>query len=513
MTGERDNRTIIETAIEIWNRRKWLMIVSFLAVFGLVAGLVTALPDLYRSSATLIAGQDDVAESIVENNVSTELELRLGIIRQALMSRGQLQSVIEQFDLYPELRKVAPPASVIEQLRQDIDIRQEPYAQPQWGQSATYSVEISYRAWDPELASLVANDLARRFMEENDRNRSSQATRATEIIREQLRSAREEFQAQEQRITDFRNEHMGNLPEQQQVNLATLERLNSELLQNGERQMQLATRRQAALAGAAAGNAGGTSTVVSDRLRLEQLKQQLEQMRGQFTDSHPEIIRLEREVQSLSLQLASAPPEVEAAPETQSREDSPAEIDRDMARLRADERRLKSEIDALTARIESVPRIEQQLERLNYEYDTARDEYLEMQKRYQDALLAQSLEVEQSQEVKIVEVAIPPDFPAAPNRTRLLFVGLMLAGGFAAGMLVLAEQLNKTFHSTRDLRKFTRIPVLATIGNIQTDRDRWMAWARFGLNTVLVAAGLFLLTAASYHLGQGSKGVVLAIAG
>ena len=513
MRDENNGRTLIETALEIWRRRKWLMMICFLSVFGVVAGHVMALPDLYRSSTTLIVGQDGVTESLVENNVSTELELRLGIIRQALMSRGQLQEAIEQFDLYEEMRLNVPPASVIERLRQDLDIEQEAYAQPQWGQSATYSVTISYQTWDPDLAAAVANDFARRFQAEDERSRSSEATRATDIIREQLDGAREKFQTQEQRITEYRNEHMGNLPEQQEVNLATLARLNSELMLNGERQMQLMDSRENSLATASTRTTTTTGGVIPGRLRLERLKQDLAQLQAMYTESHPEIIRLEREIAALSLELADNVADISAPGGSNTPDGVPVELDRDMARLKADERRLRNAIDSLTQRIEGIPRTEQQLNRLTYDYDAAREEYLALQKRYQDAVLAQSLETDQNHEVKIVEVAIPPDFPAAPARMRLLVVGLMLAGGFAAGVLLLVEQLNKTFHSTRELRKFTRIPVLASIGSIRTSRDRWLGWARVGLNTLMMAAGLFLLTAASYHLGQGGKQLVLAISG
>lgn len=514
MREDSDNRNLIEMALEIWSRRKWLMIVGFLSVFGLVAGLVSALPDLYRSSATLIVGQDDVTDSLVENSVSSELELRLGMIRQALLGREQMQEVIEEFDLYPRMRERAPPVSVIERLRQDIEIEQEAYAKPQWRQSATYAVTITYRAWDPDLAARVANAVALRFKAEDERTRSSEVTRASEIIKEQMESARERFLAQDQRVTDFRNEHMGNLPEQLDVNLSKLARLNAELLNNGEQQVRLANRRDETLASAVIGvPSSAASGVVPDRLRLDQLRLQLEQLRGQYTESHPEIIRLEREIQDLSLELSSVPAEESTGDVISSQGQNPAKLDRDMVRLQAEEQRLRSEIAALTARIEGIPRIEQQLNRLTDEYDLAREEYLSLQKRYQDALLAQSLETEQNQEVKIVEVALPPDFPAGPNRSRLFFVGLMLAGGFAAGLVLLAEQLDKTFRSARDLRKFTRIPVLASIRNIQTRRDRWMSWARFGLNATIATAAICLLTFASYQFGKGGQQLVLAISG
>ena len=306
---------------------------------------------------------------------------------------------------------------------------------------------------------------------------------------------------------------MGDLPEQQEVNLATLARLNAELTLNGERQMKLAERQGAMLAAAGVGSASSGASVVPGRLRLEKMKQDLAQLQGTYTESHPEIIRLEREIQALSMELSSTGSGESTADGSGSGDMSSVEFDLDLARLKADERRLKAAIDSLTLRIEGIPRIEQQLNRLTYDYDAAREEYLAFQKRYRDAVLAQSLEAEQNQEVKIVEVAIPPDFPSAPQKFRLFFVGFMLAAGFAGGMLLLVEQLNRTFHSTRELRKFTRIPVLASIANIQTSRDRWMARARGGLNFIMVAAGLFLLTAASYRLGLGGKQLVWAISG
>ncbi len=511
MTERSDQPSVFETAIAIGRRRLWLIVVSFLLVFVVVFGYVKALPKLYRSSTTLLVVQDIVAESLVENDVTTELELRLGMIRQALMSRAQLQEVIEEFNLYEGMRRVAPPAAVVEKLRRDITITQEPYTRPQQRRSsASFEVKISYRAWDPDLAAEVANGLARRFQAEDERNRSRETARATEIVRDQLESAREEFQYQEERLTEFRNEHMGNLPEQQDINLSTLSRLNSELMINGERQLQLAERQEAALnAAIASGSPMTAANTLPAPLRLERLQQELQQSRGMYTESHPEIIRLEREIRALRREMASQPPGSDSI----TGNGSPVELDRAMAQLKADERRLKNDIAELTNRIQDIPRVDQQLRRLTSDYDAARKVYLEQQDLYRDAILAQSLETEKNQDVKIVEVAIPPDFPFAPDRNRLLFVGLVLAGGFAAVVLFLAEQLNKSFHSARDLRRFTRVPVLASIGDIQTTRDRWVGRVRFGVQAVLVTAGLFLLTAVSYQLGQGGRQLVMAISG
>jgi polysaccharide chain length determinant protein (PEP-CTERM system associated) len=515
MTDGNSQHSVIETALDIGRRRKWLVLVSFLLVFVVVYGYVKALPKLYRASTTLIVAQDIVAESLVENDVTTELELRLGLIQQALMSREQLQEVVEEFNLYENMRQVAPPAAVAERLRRDITIKQEAYSKPLMRRgTASFFVTISFRAWDPDLAAEVANGLARRFQAEDERNRSRETTRAIGIVRSQLESAREEFQVQEERLTEFRNEHMGNLPEQQDINLSTLSRLNSELMINGERQLALAERQEAVLnAAIASGSSAAAANTLPGPLRLERLEQELQQSRGVYTENHPEIIRLEREIQELRLELIRQSPAPDGAEESPDPDVSPTQADRDMAQLKADERRIKGAIAAMTRRIEDVPRVDQQLRRLTSDYEDARKVYLEQQALYRDAVLAQSLETEKKEGVKIVEVAIPPNSPFAPDRDKLLFVGLVLAGGFAATLLFLAEQLNKSFHSTRDLRRFTRIPVLASIGDIQTPKEQWMGRVRFGVQVVLIAASLLLLTTVSYQLGLGGRQLVMAMSG
>jgi uncharacterized protein involved in exopolysaccharide biosynthesis len=283
---------------------------------------------------------------------------------------------------------------------------------------------------------------------------------------------------------------------------------------NGERQLTLAERQEAALnAAIASGSSAAAANSLPGPLRLERLEQELQQSRGMYTENHPEIIRLEREIRELRLELIRQPPILDPIDGEPVPDDSSTELDRDMTSLKTEERRLKGQIASLTRRIEDLPRVDQQLRRLTSDYEDARKVYLEQQDLYRDAVLAQSLETERKEGVRIVEVAIPPDFPFAPDRDKLLFVGLVLAGGFAAALLFLAEQVNKSFHSPRDLRRFTRIPVLASIADLQTAQERWMGRVRFGIQAVLVAASLLLLTAVSYQLGQGGRQLVMAMSG
>jgi hypothetical protein len=134
-----------------------------------------------------------------------------------------------------------------------------------------------------------------------------------------------------------------------------------------------------------------------------------------------------------------------------------------------------------------------------------------MQKHYQDAYLAESLETRQNQQFKIIEMAIAPDGPVAPDRPRLFFLGFILAIGFAGVVLFLAENLDRSFHSIAEIRRFTTLPVLASIPRVLTPGDQWRSRARFGLLSVIVVAGLLAMAGCSYYAGTHAEQLVLAI--
>ncbi len=500
---------MMDQAMDQWRRRKWLFIVCFLSVFTVAVCLVAALPSLYKSSTTILFTQDDIAESLIKSSATNELELRLGAIRQAVMSRTQLQEVIDTFDLYAPMRASASPESVINRFRKDIEIDQQASTAPQWGQHSSYAITITYQDWDPERVAPVANELAARFRAENEQIRTGQATRKTEFVREELAAAKSRFEAEERRINEFKNAHMGELPEQQAFNMARLDRLNSELRLNGERQVLLLERRDGVLPSTSEGTAGAGITGLTGVRRLEWLKRDLAERETRLTASHPDIIRQKAEIESLTKALA----ETNTGNEGQSGLQRTSSIDLagELRALRSEEGRLRAEIAGLVTTLQGTPRIEQELKRFAYEYQTAGDEYLAMQKHYQDAYLAESLETRQNQQFKIIEMAIPPDGPVAPNRPQLMFLGFVLALGFAGAALLLAEKWDKSFHSIAEIRRFTTLPVLANIPRVRTPSDQWRSRARFSLVSIIFIAGLLTMAGCSYYAGTHAEQLVLAI--
>src|SRR3989449_6763339 len=147
--------------------------------------------------------------------------------------------------------------------------------------------------------------------------------------------------------------------------------------------------------------------------------------------------------------------------------------------------RLRRDINSYQQRIENAPQREQEFKELSRDFETTKELYSSLLKRYEDAQLAESMEQsKQGEQFRILDPAIPTKQPAAPNRFRLVLLGVLLALGGAVAAAVLAEHLDTSFHTHDDLRSFTKVPVLASIPRLVSGADaarqarqRWLATA------------------------------------
>src|SRR5207245_4231524 len=149
-------------------------------------------------------------------------------------------------------------------------------------------------------------------------------------------------------------------------------------------------------------------------------------------------------------------------------------IDAEIKSLKAEEQRLRRQIETYQRRVESAPQREQEFQELSRGFETARELYASLLKRYEDAQLAENMEQsKQGEQFRILDPAIPTKQPAAPNRFRLVLLGVLLALGGAVAAAVLAGHLDTSFHTHDDLRAFTKRSEERRVGNEW--RSRWWA--------------------------------------
>jgi uncharacterized protein involved in exopolysaccharide biosynthesis len=143
-----------QVTLGVWRRRKRLGLMVFAATLTGAVGVAAFLPDLYRSTATLLVER----LALTGSAPAEDLETPLRTLSQEILSRGRLSMLITQLDLYPEWRKRVPPEILIERMRRDIRIEFKA-GEPAGGQSGTVAFTLSYQGTDPVKVARVANTL------------------------------------------------------------------------------------------------------------------------------------------------------------------------------------------------------------------------------------------------------------------------------------------------------------------------------------------------------------------
>lgn len=508
--------------IDVWHRRKWIAVAVFSAAAAGAFTLSRCLPNLYRASATVLVERAQVSEAFVRPSVTAELETRIQSIHQQLMSRARLTELIDRFGLYPELKGVAPMDGIVGRMRRDITLDPKD-VQQSTGLTATIAFTLSYMGRDPEAVAQVVNTLVGFYVDENTKNRERQAARTAEFLKAQLAEVKATIDAQERRTSEFKIRHGVELPEQLASNLAALERLNAQLRLNGEYQIRAMERRerleQQFGEAMVARRSERQETPTPTMTELATLRRELAELRTRFSDQYPDIIQVKARIAALENQVAvesqatgrGTNGHTAAAPvdPTIRLKQSLAAAAAELASLREEEQFLRRLIAGYEERIESAPRRQQQLQQLSRDYETTKEHYATLLKRYEEAQLTASLEQhEDAEHFQVLDPAIPPAVPAAPDRRLLLVMGLLASLGLAFAAVVAAERLDTTFHTVEDLRAYVPSPAPLTVRVILTSSDVRQRRRRFALLALLVMAGVFLAAAATYYVADGNEQIV-----
>src|SRR6266540_3633986 len=520
----------LDLALAVWHRRKWLAILIFLVPFTAAVSLALFLPDLYQATATVLVERQLVPENFVQPTLTSALETRLHTISQEILSRSRLEALVNRFGLYPELRKKLSTDEVIESMRRDIKLELKSADVKGQERQATVAFAISYRGVDPNTVALVTNTLASFYIEENLKVRQRQAVGTTEFLQVQLDETKKKVDEQEKQVSEFKRRYLGELPQQMDANMATLERLNMQLRMNvdgqtraNERRQLLASQLAEAETVGVTGPGGTMAEPESPSGRLARLKRELPTLLTRFSEKYPDVIQTKAEIAALEKQIderkADAQPEaketkVEAKPATPTSpylmrlREARSEAETESNVLTNEAKRLRSTIGLYQSRVDNVPRREQEYKGVFRDYESTRELYQSLLKRYEDAHLAESMEQRQKgEQFRILDPAVPPR-EALAKRYRFIGVALLVSLMLAAGAVALAEQLDTSFHSMDDLRRFSLVPVLASIPPIASEADTARQHRRFRLGAVAAVLGLVLVVVTSYLVATGNEQLV-----
>jgi polysaccharide chain length determinant protein (PEP-CTERM system associated) len=488
-------------------------------LFVLIAGW---LPNSYRAETVLLVDPQTISKKLVESGVpETELNDRLHLLQMQILSRGRLSKVIDDLNVYPELEDEMTRAEVIEHMREQIslvpllsELATEARAQTgiRPGDVSINTFQLRFEHRSATVAAEVANRLANSFIEEHLRERTQVSGDTAEFIQEELRRLTAEIARVEKEISDVKTANAGTLPEDFAANQRTHERLVDNLR---EVQRELTTAQsdeafyhQQTLQGGGDEYYGGG--FITPRRRLDMLEVQLAEHRARgFTDKHPDIVATLAEMERIKADLKSGAEDPNDL--SMAQQNARAEMQRASLRVqsaRQEGERLRAQLLQAEERLAKTPRVAEQLGSLEREHEHLFDAYQEYSKKRLEAGVAADMESRQKGEkFRVLEAAVPPPDPAAPNRPLLLALGALLGLALAGAYGLASEALDSSFHVPRRLQERFGIPVLAAIPEVVLPADLAARRARLVRSAALASAATIAVIAisAAGYLWQASR--------
>ena len=103
----------IHDYVEMGLRRKWYIVIPLVLCVLVSFGVYKYLPKVYKATTLILVQPQRVPESYVRATITDSVAGRLSTIGQEILSRTRLEKVIQEFNLYSEVRNNLPALSHI----------------------------------------------------------------------------------------------------------------------------------------------------------------------------------------------------------------------------------------------------------------------------------------------------------------------------------------------------------------------------------------------------------------
>jgi polysaccharide chain length determinant protein (PEP-CTERM system associated) len=496
-----------EEVLAIAWHRKWLITVPFVVAVVCTALVAHSLPRRYRSETVILVVPQRIPESYVKSTVTTHVEDRLSSLREQILSRSRLERVIQDFGLYAELQRTAVMEDVVAAMRQDIDLKVE----------HGDSFRVSFISDVPATAQKVTQRLASLFIEENVRERTSQAEGTNQFLDSQMEEARSKLLDHERKLEEYQKRYSGQLPAQVTGNLQAIQSAQLQLQSvresiDRDRDRRLVIERQIAdLQSTTEPAVSPTSTGevpagASTAQQLEAAQSRLQAMELRYRPEHPDVKAMKGIIRDLQakLQAESVRPVI-GSPDTkpvssaeiirQKRlRDLNAELqnlDVQLDRKRAEDRNLQGLVTSYQARVDAAPSREAELKELMRDYETLQNTYTSFLSKRQDSKVAANLERNQSgEQFKVLDSARLPERPFSPDVLKINLAGCLIGLAIGLGLVGLLEYRDSTFKTEGELAQLLQLPVLALVPMMASEIERRAQRRRHQIVALAVAVVL-----------------------
>src|SRR5271168_2121403 len=292
-------------------RRRWVLIVV-LALIGppLAYGVSRLLPEKFTSQTLVLIEQPTISTKIVDPLDTTDINQRLSSMQQQILSRSRLEPIIRQFNLYPQDVNRESMDELVARLQKAIEVTPiPPMAQTRAEQLPRFYIAVTMD--DPRNAQEVCTAVTSLFIEQNLRLRQEHSQVTTELLVQELATAKASLDEQDSKLAAFKSRHIGELPDDEQTNLNLLTGLTSQLdasTQALARAQQDKTFTESLLSQQVAAWQAAQTGHDPDTLeqQLSAFQARLATLQSSYTDDYPDVIRAKNDIAALKKKIADS---------------------------------------------------------------------------------------------------------------------------------------------------------------------------------------------------------------
>ncbi|QVL50311.1 MAG: lipopolysaccharide biosynthesis protein [Thiocapsa sp.] len=225
------------------------------------------------------------------------------------MTTENLGRLIEEYDLYPDLRRDYGLRAAVAQMRTDVtrEMITAQFADPRSGRatSATIAFSVSYDSGSASKAQEVAQAIADLYLSISLEERTRTARESTTFLEQESQRLGAEISALDATLARFKEEHGDRLPENMRLNLDFMQRTEDRIRTNVqeitalEEQVIYLVSELALMDPYAAVYTSTGERVMSPSDRLKSLEAEYLEIASRYSPAHPDRIRIEREMNKL----------------------------------------------------------------------------------------------------------------------------------------------------------------------------------------------------------------------
>ena len=494
--------------------------------------LALTLPTTYSSEAEFRFEKAAIAEFQGGNPGDSDnyVDQYVSKLKDSVLSGESLSDMSKRLDLYPELND--KPGAAATKFRKDIhlDMVMEKILDPQSGhqKDVNSGFKVSYDSRTPENARRVSQMLADQFILVSRKIRHDRDTATAAFIESEADRYRAQIAVLESKLADFKQQHIGDLPESTQTNMSTKDRTeqdinnldqeirtlqqNQTFLQAQLGQMQanpdsetvrqleeeyakkkvtydenhpdmVALRRQIEVL-----KRGGAAQGGSLQSQLETQRQILTETRQRYSDDHPDVRRIQRAISTLEARIAAGEkadqPVAPTNPIVVQLRTQLSGNANELASLVQRRAELREKLQHLQGLLVSSPQVEKDYQVLTRDVTLARDKYDQLLKRKMDAEFGAAASLAgRGDEFHLVLAPGLPSSPSKPSRPGILVLGAIIALVLSLAAAFFAEALDPNVRGRRDLADILGVSPIAVVPEIRNSVSRRLRFLRISAVT------------------------------